>query len=1611
MPVFIDVKSRLDVSAAQLAAREAVRLFTRAGEDISKGFSHSISKGMGAFDASAMRAQLQSVQAEYGRLAAAEEEAARRMVRANGMVEVSQKRLAEATAKYTADSSKAMAANVAAADAHAIAAREARAHTDSMVAAEVAAARMATATDKAASSVGRAGQLFNAAGIGSIGLLGAAMVETGKKAGDFEQGMLKLKAAAGVPVQDLKTISDGILSMAGKVGYTTSQLQQGMFTISKYGYNAADGLKILQAAAQGANAEQADLSEVVNALTLSMHNFKAGPEEAAKVMSQMVTAVGESRGSLQDFAGALHTIEPMAANLGLKLQDVWGVLAQGAKSGASFDQTADNMLNAMRALSGAQGPARDAMQQLGISADEVSQHLSERGLAGTMQYLSDTVMKHFADSNHVQVGELRQAAQASADAKAMLDGLSPSARASAEAMMNGSMSHIAYMKAVRGSTEQDAVRMHQIEQLVDKTDGFSKRMANGREVVETATQALVELTGTTAGASIALQTTGAHAEETNDGIKKIGETTADADGSVKGFRESQEGLNAKMRDSKAAFGAAAAEIGSVFVPVMVHVANAAKDVGEWMEHNKGVSEAMIYTLGGVATAWGAVKVAMALKGTFDAITSGLDLVKAKFGATTEAATISNAAMASAGTSAQTGAAGVQVAAAEEVAAEERVAASAVEADAALAGGRGAGARGLMGAAGPVSAGLLAGDLIDEAAAHQAQKHPNNPFATGVNQFLHFPGSGFGAINWARENLFAGGGAIHGAGARGHDSVPAFLAPGEHVLTHHDVSAMGGHGMVYSFRNALHRQYGGSVGPDVQVAHSMEGHAYSQGSRWDCSGSVGRVILGAMGLPANGLPTTVNMGQWLSALGFRPGTGGPGSISVGWYDHGGGNAGHAAMTLSDGENAESGGSHGSFLVGAGAAGANSAQFDHHMFLQTPYGQGPGGGMPGMGGFGGGGFGGGGGGGGGIPAGGVAGVGPGGQSGYYTASPEKVASAQERLRHLDEEIANAEQRKKEMKGTAKQSERDRLDEEIKHLQVEREQAQGRLAEAEKGTFHAGRGGGAGGGSGMQFGNPLPSNFGLGKGLPGVAEWLVTFLTDLALAPAEAAIANAMGMTGGEGGGLLGMASGALGGAGLGTPPGPGDLGFGAPGLPDVSGGGGAGVAGPAARGGGTATPSALKPKLTGPMPIPGMDIAAQDIPGGPGAQVNTGQPLLPLNPEEWFTPGAFNDTRFGPGLGTIYGSPPPGAPPKTAQGGSPDRFGTNSIFGQPGNQPPGLPFQRPSMGVFDPGNYPFLAPPIHRATGGPSGTDTIPAWLSPGEFVMNADATSRYLPDLQSMNAQYFDTGSQTAVGPTPSSTTPGPAPGSGAPGGAPPTPAGQGAPGTQGAKVASGPPGMPPGGQQGPGAMPPINIDAHDPGQTPAGLAEAGQAAQQPGATLPQSPGIGFGGGLLGAAEGAASQGGAMALDSMAPGAGQAAGAAMQLLFQEANRAAAYGAQATGILTEGIVEALTPDTGGSDWATTIPGRVLMGVSGVRPSQPNTAGNTQPPLPGGSGQGAGGSSVSGGGQPYGDQIGMQIHGGVTVQANDPNEFYSKMQATYGDPTRANAAYPMSSMGGVR
>ncbi|CAB0551266.1 phage tail protein [Corynebacterium diphtheriae] len=117
------------------------------------------------------------------------------------------------------------------------------------------------------------------------------------------------------------------------------------------------------------------------------------------------------------------------------------------------------------------------------------------------------------------------------------------------------------------------------------------------------------------------------------------------------------------------------------------------------------------------------------------------------------------------------------------------------------------------------------------------------------------------------------------------------------------------------------------------ARGLEGKPYVWGGvNWgDCSGSMSAISRYAAGLdPFGGRFATGNEGDALRAMGFSNGKGGPGALTIGWFN-GGPWGGHTAGTLPSGTNVEMGGGRGNGQFGGPAAGANDPQFTDHAHL--------------------------------------------------------------------------------------------------------------------------------------------------------------------------------------------------------------------------------------------------------------------------------------------------------------------------------------------------------------------------------------------------------------------------------------------------------------------------------------------------------------------------------------------------------------------------------------------------------------------------------------------------------------------------------------------------------
>ena len=232
MVAFVDFAARFDASASQIAANQLVKMFAGAGNDIQREIAKAIKSGM---DTSSIRGGIAELRRSYTDFAAAEARMARQMMNDLAAVEVAQRNLNRIT-KDGADIAAAASANGQKAalileQRTAAAAKSQRDHVDSMYAAEVAASKLSNGTKKAAEETSKMSTAMNVAGaVGVVGI-GLAFERTTKAAAGFEQSQTRLQAGADETAANMKTVTDGILGMAGKVGYSAQELSEAMFGV------------------------------------------------------------------------------------------------------------------------------------------------------------------------------------------------------------------------------------------------------------------------------------------------------------------------------------------------------------------------------------------------------------------------------------------------------------------------------------------------------------------------------------------------------------------------------------------------------------------------------------------------------------------------------------------------------------------------------------------------------------------------------------------------------------------------------------------------------------------------------------------------------------------------------------------------------------------------------------------------------------------------------------------------------------------------------------------------------------------------------------------------------------------------------------------------------------------------------------------------------------------------------------------------------------------------------------------------------------------------------------------------------------------------------------
>lgn len=412
-----------------------------------------------------------------------------------------------------------------------------------------------------AKSAGRIGAAISA-------VVAGAAVGALKLASDFQESSTQLVTGAGESEKNLAKVKQGMLDMAPAVGAGPGALAKAMFLVESAGFHGANGLTVLKAAEEGAKIGAADATVVANGLTTALTDYALPASKAAEVTSKLIATVAAGKSNMGDLSGALSAVLPSAAAAHIGLDQVLGSLATMTGEGVSAQQAAQNLAGTIAALQNPSSVQSKEMAQMGINSQDLAKNLGKNGLTGTMQTLSEAILKHMGPSGLVLQSSFNQSQLAAQSAQTMLEKLPTSIKAIAKGYLDGTVSQAQWRKDMKDQPGLVSNLGKQFATVAKQANGFSDMLKSGSGSAQTYNAAMANMTGGTVGLNTALALTGSHAKTFDSNVKNIGKSATETGGHVKGWAATQKDFSTKMSESSAAVQAIGIKVGDALMPAV-----------------------------------------------------------------------------------------------------------------------------------------------------------------------------------------------------------------------------------------------------------------------------------------------------------------------------------------------------------------------------------------------------------------------------------------------------------------------------------------------------------------------------------------------------------------------------------------------------------------------------------------------------------------------------------------------------------------------------------------------------------------------------------------------------------------------------------------------------------------------------------------------------------------------------------------------------------------------------------------------------------------------------------------------------------------------------------
>lgn len=243
---------------------------------------------------------------------------------------------------------------------------------------------------------------------------GAAAV---KLSNDFDSAFGQMVGLAGVPADEVERLKEAVLDLAGETAVAPQELAEGLYFAASAGLDAAQAMDAVTIAARASSAGMGSTQDVVGLAASAVASYGAANISSAEAVDILTASIREGRAEPAELAGSLGRVLPIAASLGVGLEEVGGTVAYLSNIFGDTDRTVTSVNDAFAKLAAPTDGARTALEAAGTSADELHRVIGADGLLAGLQLLRD----HGFAGNSAAIRELMPDMQGAAALTALLN--------------------------------------------------------------------------------------------------------------------------------------------------------------------------------------------------------------------------------------------------------------------------------------------------------------------------------------------------------------------------------------------------------------------------------------------------------------------------------------------------------------------------------------------------------------------------------------------------------------------------------------------------------------------------------------------------------------------------------------------------------------------------------------------------------------------------------------------------------------------------------------------------------------------------------------------------------------------------------------------------------------------------------------------------------------------------------------------------------------------------------------------------------------------------------------------------------------------------------------